>query len=332
VSDGPFLLERLALDRYASFVPNPVYGGRHPTYRRLVLAFGGDAPLHALQAGDLDAAHLPFPLVGLRAPGTRFRAVALPPTAGWRGIALNLRNERVGFLRDVRVRRALALAIDQATIVRTVFHGASQPVTGPLLPDPAARSPYDPRAAAALLEAAGWRAGQDGVRVRAGQRLALTIVLPAGGAEVEATLAIVAADLRAVGVEARLRTLDAQALFAMLDGPPAAWEAAVVATTLNPFPSDEQDVHADGFGPGRLRDPRLDAAVAASIEQPGEAGLAAFARAVAEDVPWLFLPEGNFTLWVDRRVRGVADFASALGYRSPEYLEVDAAGCRADEG
>lgn len=75
-------------------------------------------------------------------------------------------------LADPNVRRALALSIDRDAIVRYRLGGAATLASGMLHPTHwAARPgsgglPYDPAAAAALLERSGLRAGADGCRVR----------------------------------------------------------------------------------------------------------------------------------------------------------------------
>jgi peptide/nickel transport system substrate-binding protein len=65
---------------------------------------------------------------------------------------------------DVRVRRALNLAIDRQAIVDVVLNGAGKPATGPVPPwIPAGVRiegyPYDPAQARRLLSEAGWRPG-----------------------------------------------------------------------------------------------------------------------------------------------------------------------------
>jgi peptide/nickel transport system substrate-binding protein len=74
-------------------------------------------------------------------------------------------------LRDVRVRQAVACAIDLPLILKTLQAGRARPAMS-LLPEShwawtgdVARYPYDPARAARLLEEAGYRANADGVRV-----------------------------------------------------------------------------------------------------------------------------------------------------------------------
>ena len=83
-------------------------------------------------------------------------------------LELNLRDKQ---LADVRVRRALAQAIDKKVVVDTIWFGVGKPATGPIVSgnssfyNPAVRRyPFDPAAAERLLDEAGFRRGAGGVR------------------------------------------------------------------------------------------------------------------------------------------------------------------------
>jgi peptide/nickel transport system substrate-binding protein len=83
-----------------------------------------------------------------------------------------LLNNEDEHLRDVRVRQAIALAIDRKAIVAAEFGGRAVLATGLLPPShwaysaDVARWDFDPARARALLDAAGLRPGRDGVRLR----------------------------------------------------------------------------------------------------------------------------------------------------------------------
>lgn len=86
-------------------------------------------------------------------------------------------NTRAAALADDRVRRAIDLALDRADLVTAAQAGV--PATGAFAASyPFAAEtpiPYDPAAAAMLLDDAGWRIGEDGVRQRDGDRLELVL-------------------------------------------------------------------------------------------------------------------------------------------------------------
>lgn len=105
-------------------------------------------------------------------------------------------------LTDPRVRRALNLGIDRADILARFVSADARPVGG--LGD--APAVHDVAAAKALLEAAGWRLGDGGVRERDGVRLELTILMPSFFSQMVDLVQAVAADLRELGVDARVET------------------------------------------------------------------------------------------------------------------------------
>lgn len=118
-------------------------------------------------------------------------------------------NHRVKPLDDVRVRQAISHAIDRDFVVRRLWFGVGKPATSPIssttrFHDPASKLPaHDPRAAAALLDAAGLRPNAQGVRFSIRH-----LTLPYG--EVWSRLAeYIRTSLRGVGIEVTLESTDA---------------------------------------------------------------------------------------------------------------------------
>ncbi|MBD5606374.1 MAG: peptide ABC transporter substrate-binding protein, partial [Candidatus Eremiobacteraeota bacterium] len=90
-------------------------------------------------------------------------------------------NLRRPLFSDVRMRRALAMGVDRRAILAKLAHGLGDLSPVPDSPkisadfDPNAKTiPFDPAAARAALDALGWKTGADGIRVKAGQRLAFS--------------------------------------------------------------------------------------------------------------------------------------------------------------
>lgn len=123
-------------------------------------------------------------------------------------------------LDDVRVRRALVLGMDRASIVRDDTYGTGRLAIADLSPfywafDPSlAPVPYDPQGAKALLDAAGWRPGPDGVRIRNGKRLSLQLVYGTGSQLVRTITAQVQQMYRPLGIEIDLKGFDYATLYA----------------------------------------------------------------------------------------------------------------------
>ena len=128
---------------------------------------------------------------------------------GWERIDFNLDNE---WLRDRRVRQAMAYAIDRAAIAELSCSGSRQPVAHTwLAPRHPASNPnvrkyeYDPGRARALLAEAGFAPGPDGIlRDGAGRRMELTIMSTAGNALREQIEVVIKDYLRQVGIDLRI--------------------------------------------------------------------------------------------------------------------------------
>lgn len=114
-------------------------------------------------------------------------------------------------VRDVRVRRAVATSLDRQRIVAAGIGGFGTP-NDAVAADIAtgAPTPPDPSGADALLDAAGWRRGGDGMRRR--NDSTLTLVMLSVGAGDNPVEQLMQADLRARGIDLRIATRELGAL------------------------------------------------------------------------------------------------------------------------
>jgi peptide/nickel transport system substrate-binding protein len=127
------------------------------------------------------------------------------------GVYAFFKTDMTPVLSDAAVRRALVKATDR-TSVRKALDGSASNLEGPLVPEQLAgigdfkQAGFDSKAAASELEAAGWKAGADGVRQKGGQRLQLTVVAPRTG-EFPDVLERLAKQWRSVGVDVRTQVV-----------------------------------------------------------------------------------------------------------------------------
>ncbi len=125
---------------------------------------------------------------------------------------------------DVRVRRALAMALDRNRMVRATLDSLGMVALGPaprvLIPDTAAlrQLPYDIAAAKALLDSAGWTdTDGDGIRERDGQKLAFELLAPSSSATRNKLAVLIQATLKDVGAAVTLQSVDPSALGGKLE-------------------------------------------------------------------------------------------------------------------
>ncbi|MBN9511611.1 MAG: ABC transporter substrate-binding protein [Alphaproteobacteria bacterium] len=198
VGTGPFRFKQWIKGDRVEMVRNPDYWGAQPKLKAVTFKFIADpaAATAAVLAGDIDA----FPLFPAPEAIDQFKsdprfAVHIGTTEGKTILALN--NARKPF-DDIRVRRALAYAIDRKALIDAAQSGYGKPIgshyvpTDPGYVDLTGVYPYDPAKAKALLAEAGIKPGTE-----------ITIMLPPPsyarrGGEV------IAAMLDQVGIKAKL--------------------------------------------------------------------------------------------------------------------------------
>lgn len=161
------------------------------------------------------------------------------PALIWEHIDLNLDNE---WLRDKRVRQALAHAINREEFSQKLFYG-KQPVAHTWLPErhegfnPNVRKyAYDPARARALLAEAGFTTGPDGIlRDARGQRVEMSIMTTAGNAVREQIQQIMREQLRAVGIDLRIDNRPAAVLFSQITNRRAFPHMVMYAWLMSPL-------------------------------------------------------------------------------------------------
>ncbi len=115
---------------------------------------------------------------------------------------------------DVRVRRALAHAIDREQITEKMLDGLVSVVNGPIQPlswayeSNVQKYEFRPAYARALLDSAGWVVGADGVRAKDGKPLAFTLITQAGFTIRENVAQVLQKQFKDVGVNATIKLID----------------------------------------------------------------------------------------------------------------------------
>ena len=131
--------------------------------------------------------------------------VSALPSLTWEHIDFNLGKPT---FQDIRVRKAIAHAINKKQISEKIYQGLYTVAHSDLAPLSWAynkqiedKYPYDPEKAKKLLEEAGWKPGIDGVRMKDGQRLAIKISTTAGRKTRELTELVLKYYFKKVGIE-----------------------------------------------------------------------------------------------------------------------------------
>jgi len=210
IGTGPFKLTALSAGG-AKLRRNDAYYLAPPYLKGIALRFlpDGGSLLQALEQKRLDSGLLPPPLLPedldrLRASGKTLIGGLRP---AYSLVYLNLNSAQ---FQDPVVRRALSMATDRNTLTQAIMDGQATPADAPLPPGTWAGADTsgtaDVNGARALLQAAGWQPGPDGVLQQKG--ITLSFALQTTNDSQRTALANeLAREWRAIGVEARVQTL-----------------------------------------------------------------------------------------------------------------------------
>jgi peptide/nickel transport system substrate-binding protein len=223
--NGPFIITGYQSGNQVVLEPNPYWPGTKPGLKRIVIRLiENTAALQAnLLSGDVDM------VAGEGVGLTIDQVIALQkqhpdsftyifkPSLNYEHINLKVENP---ILADIRVRRALLMAIDRQTMVNRLFEG-KQPVAAtwvnpldPNLSKDVAVVAYDPAGAKALLADTGWKPGADGIcRNQAGERLSLEFGTTAGNRLRELQQQVLQNQWKSACVEVTIRNEPARTFF-----------------------------------------------------------------------------------------------------------------------
>jgi peptide/nickel transport system substrate-binding protein len=316
ISSGPWLLAKWNHGSSLEFAPNPRYWRGAPKLNAISwrIVPNPDTLVSELASHEIDLDQsVPEAQVGRLASIDGIHVVKRL-SANWRRLAID--TARPG-LSDVRVRRAIAEAIDWDRINQTVYHGDNVRAHSDIPPDSWAAPTipffrYDPADAARLMHAA-----------LGTKRLALTISATNKPGNEQAELQMQQA-LRPVGIDLDIKNYPASVLFAQ-DGPlyTGKYDLEWSIDTNAPDPDNQGSWSGDfvppaGANTSFLRDP--------TITQTSDAAIRTFDRArrkalyqreeqrIHDLVPVVFL------YW---ETRVIAYNTDLRGYRPAEYITDD---------
>ena len=213
VTTGPYKVAEFVPGSFVRLVPNELYWAGEPKLAGMVFRIIPDLNTQVAEAmaGQLDVVTRLSPQNVRGIESTGALEVLRQSQNLFFFVAPNHDDER---LADVRVRRALLMAIDREAMIQAILDGYGEVASGPVAPMLGAlfngdvrQYPYDPEAAAALLDEAGWTVGPDGVRQKDGQRLSFYMPTGQFGDLVPATL-LVQQYWQDVGIETDVQVME----------------------------------------------------------------------------------------------------------------------------
>ncbi len=221
VGTGPFIVQEYQKGTIIRMTANPNYWRGAPKLKEVDYQIIPDETtiLTQLRSHEIDMEYIaPASQTPSFKELTGYR-IYLTPFTQYREIGLNMTNP---ILSDVRVRQALAFAIDQQELIDTVSHGVNMKGDTDQPPFLWAHNqnvkqyPHDVAQAGKLLDEAGWKLGSDGYRYKQGQKLELAMSGATGSAETRNVETIVQREWQLVGVQGDIKNYITPLFFASL--------------------------------------------------------------------------------------------------------------------
>lgn len=236
---------------------------------------------------------------------------------------------------DREVRQALTLAIDRQGLVDTLWGELGRVATSPIVHHVWAHDasiepwPYDPARARELLAAAGWRPRPgDGVLEKDGVRFAFDLIANQGNQERIDAVVMVQEQLRRVGIDARPRVMEFNAMAQSLMQ--RSFEAMIfgwgMPTTLDLRYAFHSAEIGTGTNYGAYSNPEVDRLIEEMERLPdiaqAEEILHRIQRILHRDQPMAFLWESQRVNGVNRRLHGLdANLLSTVWFLRRSWLE-----------
>jgi peptide/nickel transport system substrate-binding protein len=341
VGTGPFrlvanLADRIQLER------NP-FAWRRPWLDTMTIrSFGSQAAaLDALDRGQIDGLANLTPSGAAQERANRQVSVLTASTYQYAELLLNLKTDEPYF-QDVKVRQAIAQAIDRTAIIRDVLGGQAVPDDGPIprsiswAYDSAAQQPaYDPTAAGKLLDDAGWVL-VNGIRTKGTVSLSFGLTVSSDVPPYERVAAKVADQLAQVGIVAEVRPVTTASLIHDYLNP-RTFDMTLTAFDNGPDPDvytfwHSSQSHTGGFNfSGMKKNVFIDSDLEAgrnTLDLTARAkAYMTFQEDFAKEIPAVFLYSPRYVMAISRRFHGVridsaVEPEERYAYISDWYYEV----------
>ena len=211
IGSGRYIMKQWDKGQQVIFEANPDYYGEEPKIKKLTVLFmEEDAAMAAAMSGQADVAHTAASYSDQEIDGYELLSVATVDNRGF-NLPCTEPEEKDGITygnsltSDVKVRRAINLAIDREEMIKNVLNGYGTVAYSVCDKMPwyneEAVTEYDLDAAKALMEEAGWIEGDDGIREKDGEKAELTIMFSNGDSVRQALAEDSANQLRELGID-----------------------------------------------------------------------------------------------------------------------------------
>lgn len=324
VGSGRFRIERWEAGQRLVVVADTAHYRGRPKLDRVVMVALTDPTAAAtrLLAGEVDLLDQLRPeVLAQLAKNPDLRAVRYPGL-DYAFMQFNLQDGKASrphpIFADRQLRRALTMALDRQTMVKSVLDSLGTTAIGPVTralsvaDTTIPQLPYDTARARATLDSAGWvlPAGKQ-VREKAGRPLRFTLLVPGTSKNRIAFATLIQEQLRAVGVQVEIEQVDFNAFLQREST--RDFDAVLGAWHTDPTPAGVRQTwgsagaSANGSNYGMYRsaefDMHVDSALSSFDGARAREHFHAAYRTIIEDAPAVWLYETRPTMGVHKRIR-----------------------------
>lgn len=331
IGTGPYVLKRWRTGDQLALEANPRYFEGRPWIDRTLYRI---IPDHAtmfleLETENLDIAGL-TPLQFKKQTDTpffqdkyrKFRT----PSFGYVYVGYNFQSP---LFSDLRVRKAMGLAIHKKEIIDVTLLGLGRVATGPFLPDSWAynsqvkKSAFDPAEARKLLAGAGWAdTDGDGILDKEGRQFSFTILTNQGSDARRMACEMIQKRLKDIGIEMKIQLVEWGTFLKEFIGSKR-FEAVLLGWQLSRDPDIYDIFHSTRTGAGQFNfvsyknkevDQLLEEARRLFQEESRAGVYHRIHEIISQEEPYTFLYVPDALPIVHRRIRGVEAAPAGIGH------------------
>ena len=321
VGSGPFKFDEWRSGQYISIVRNDNYHGQKAYLDRIIFKIVEDdaVALNMIKIGELDE---------MRATQTQWEKQMVDPDfvarfnkysyyfPQYNYVAWNCRTP---WFSDRRVRRAMTMLFDRESINTKIYSGYARLVSGPFYINSWAYDktvkpwPFDPEAAKALLDEAGWTDSDgDGIRDKDGRKFEFELMIAHGSNPAAQFSQLMQEECGKAGIRVNIRQTEGSTFFDRIEK--MDYHAATLGWRLDLDPDVYDTFHSsmtppNGLNYGSYSNARVDSLLEAGRVEFDQARRETIYhevhRLIHEDQPYTFINTVPDKRPIAKRIHGV---------------------------
>ncbi|EGL81827.1 ABC-type transporter, periplasmic subunit [Caldalkalibacillus thermarum TA2.A1] len=331
VGAGPFKFDEWVEGQYVRLVAHEDYFEGRPYLDSITVKITGDSNAQVLQLQTGDIQMGAFSSEEFSTVET-FDHVNISQILryAYNYFGFNFRNE---FFQDLRVRQAIAHALDRQAIIDATLDGHGEVAHGPVSPlswawtDDLTVYEYDPEKAKALLAEAGWEPGSDGVLEKDGKKFEIEILYNEENIARRNTAVIMQEQLAEVGIKATPKSLEWGAFLDTINPPNYDFDTIILGWALGTDPNPIAIFHSREIEKGLNNisyvneelDRLMEEAEVTLDEEERKEKLHEIFKILSEDLPYVFLNYPMDNVAYPKNLHGFTHHPRVPFYKAHEW-------------